>query len=222
MKTYLFILTFLITFFSETSHAVPQRMNRDLKLPSQQQVEKQTITNPAASSANNILNIEDGGTTTAARTVSTFLAQPDVPRNIVITPGNTTGDIEACDVVVAGTNILGRSISETFTFTANQSTAVTGAKAFKTISSITWPANCESGTFSAVWAVGVGEKLGVKYCMDQVGHILFSTLNGSKEATAPTMVVDNDEVEKNTADYVGTMNSSNDFELFFFQNFRCQ
>jgi hypothetical protein len=124
-------------------------------------------------------------------------------------------------IVVAGTNYNGQSISENFTFAADASTAQTGSKAFKTISSVTFPANCESGSFAATWSIGYGEKIGIKHCLDQAGHIVFSTLNGAKEGTAPTMAVNATAVESNTADYNGTMNGSNDFELFYFQNFRC-
>lgn len=220
MKT-LFFITFLLTFFSVESFAVPQRLNRDIKLPSQQMVEKQTVTNPAAAGTTQVLSANAGATSAAVATVTSFVAQPDVPRNLVITPGGTTGDVESCVIVVAGTNINGQSISENFTFAADASTAQTGSKAFKTISSVTFPANCESGGFAATWSIGYGEKIGLNHCMDSAGHILFSTLNGAKEGTAPTMAVSASSVESNTADYNGSMNGTNDFELFYFQNFRC-
>lgn len=203
------------------AQAAFERRSRDLKLPSQQMVEKQTITNPAAAGTADILSANAGNTSTSAVTVSTFLAQPDVARNLVLTPGTSTGDVAACNVVINGTNIRGQVIAETFAFTANQSAATTGAKAFKTVTSVVFPANCEDSPFAATWSLGYGEKLGLKSCMAAAGNFFFSTLNGSKEATAPTMVVDSDEVEKNTADFNGTMNGSNDFELFYMQNF-CQ
>lgn len=199
MKT-LFFITFLLTFFSVESFAVPQRLNRDIKLPSQQMVEKQTVTNPAAAGTTQVLSANAGATSAAVATVTSFVAQPDVPRNLVITPGGTTGDVESCVIVVAGTNINGQSISENFTFAADASTAQTGSKAFKTISSVTFPANCESGGFAATWSIGYGEKIGLNHCMDSAGHILFSTLNGAKEGTAPTMAVSASSVESNTAD----------------------
>lgn len=198
---------------------MPQRVFQDLKLPSQKMIEKQSITNPAAAGTADILSGSDGPSSAAAATVTTFVAQPDVPRNLVITPGGTTGDVESCVITVTGTNIRNKVITETFTFAANASTATTGAKAFKTVSSVAWPANCESGAFAATWSVGWGEKLGLKTCLDNAGDILFSLLNGAKEATAPTMVADNDEVEKNTADFNGAMNGSNDFVLYFMQNY---
>jgi hypothetical protein len=139
----------------------------------------------------------------------------------VITPGGTTTDVENCDIVVSGTNLFGQAISETFSFLANANTATTGSKAFYTVTSIVFPAACESGGFAATWSVGYGEKLGLKRCLDSAGHLLMSTAAGAYESTRATMTVDADEVEKNTADVNGTMNGSNDFEIFFFQNFRC-
>ena len=221
--TKLILVAIALMATTNTAFAAVERKSRDLKLPSQQMVEKQSITNPAAAGTADVLSANAGNTSAAAATVTTFLAQPDVPRNLVITPGGSTGDVAACNVVVTGTNIKGRVITETFAFAENASSATTGTKAFKTITSVAFPAACEDSPFLASWSVGYGEKLGVKQCMSAPGHIFFSTLDSgsgfAKEGTAPTMVSDADEVEKNTADFNGTMNGSNDFELFFMQNY---
>lgn len=222
MKTFLFSMTLMITMLTGIEAlAVPQRLTRDLKLPSQQMVEKQSFTDPAAAGTTQVLSANAGATSAAIATVSTFVAQPDLPRNLVITPGGTTTDVESCVIVVAGLNYDSVSISENFTFAADASTAQTGSKAFKSVSSITFPANCESGGFAATWSVGYGEKLGINHCLAQAGHIFFSTVAGAKEATAPTMAASASAKESNTADFNGTMNGSNDFELFYIQNFAC-
>jgi hypothetical protein len=211
-----------VVFMVGTAQAVPFDVERrDIKLPSQQMIEKQTITDPAAAGTTQVLSGSDGPSSAAAATVTTFVAQPDVPRNLVITPGGTTGDVESCVITVTGKNIFGQTITEDFTFAANASTAQTGNKAFKSVSSIAWPASCESGGFAATWSVGYGEKLGLKRCLDAAGHYLWSTVAGAYESTRATISADSDEVEKNTADFNGTMNGSNDFEIFFVQNFRC-
>ena len=212
------LLTFL---FSITATAAIKPYYQDIKLPTQKMVERQEILNPGASTVTTIKSAYAGATSAAAVTLSSFAAQPDVPRNINITPGGTTTDIESCVISVAGTDILNNSITDTFTFAANATGRVDGVKAFKTITSATWPADCESGAFGATWSIGYGEKLGVKRCMDKAGHILFSTIDGAKEATAPTMAADASVVSKNTADFNGTMDGTADFELFFLQNFRC-
>lgn len=214
----IFLIGFLI---AVPAYAWIRRLDSDVKPASQQMTEKQTFTNLLAATTNTILNANAGATSAAAATVTTFAGQPDSPRNLVITPGGTTGDVESCVIVVNGTNIKNAAISENFTFAADANTAQTGNKAFKTVTSVVFPANCESGGFAATWSVGLGEKIGLKNCLDQAGHIFFSTLNGAKEATAPTMAANASAVESNTADFNGAMNGTNDFELFYIQNFRC-
>lgn len=212
----------LLILLSATAEAIPVGVNRrDAKFPTQQMVEKQSFTNPIASNTSTVASNKAGPTSAAAATLSSFDNTIDLPRNLTITPGGTTGDIESCVITATGTNIFGSSITETFTFAANDTGTQTGSKAFKTLTLLSWPADCESGGFAAQWNIGVGEKLGVKRCMTNAGDIFFSLLNGSKEATAPTMAVDSDEVEKNTADFNGAMNGSNDFDLYFMQNFGC-
>ena len=198
-----------------------RRLYQDVKLPTQQMIEKFSITNPAAAGTTQILNASNGPTSAAAANVTTFVAQPDVPRNLVITPGGTTADVAACTVTVTGTNYFGTTITEDFVFAENASSATTGAKAFKTVSKIAFPANCEDSPWSATWDVGYGEKLGLNRCMDYAGHFVFSTVAGSYESTRATVAADATHVESNTADFNGTMNGSNDFEAFFIQNFRC-
>lgn len=205
--------------------AVPQRLSRDLKLPTQKMVERQLFTNPVVAGTTNLLSANAGNTSAAAASATTFVGQPELPRNLVMTPGGTTADVAACSVTVTGTSIAGRTITEDFAFAANASTATTGAKAFKTVTSVDFPAACEDSPFGATWSVGFGEKIGLKNCLAGPGHIFFSTLDSgsgfAKEGTAPTMVVDADEIEKNTADFNGTMNGSSDFELYFMQNNVC-
>ena len=57
---------------------------------------------------------------------------------LVITPGGTTTDVAAGDVVVVGKDIEGKAQTESFTFTADQSTPVNGAKTFGEVTSITF------------------------------------------------------------------------------------
>lgn len=184
-------------------------------------VEKQTFTNPIALSTSYIVSGTAGATSAAVASLSTFTNQPDVPRVLLITPGTSTVDVGTCTITVSGTNFLNQSISEDFTFTNNTSGGKAGAKAFKTVSSASWAASCEDGSFAATWSIGVGESLGLKNCLDSAGHIVQSTIDGTKEATAATMAVNASVVESNTADFNGTMNGASDFELFYFQNFRC-
>lgn len=222
MKALKLVLALGALTFALTAEAVPVRpMYRDLRLATQQLIEKQTIVDPAAAGTNQVLNAVDGPDSDDAVSITTFAAQPDVPRNLVITPGGTTGDVEACEITVSGTNIFNKPISEVFAFSANASVATTGNKAFKTVASVAFPASCESGDFAATWSIGLGEKLGMQRCMAAPGHVVFTTVAGAYETTRATVAANASAVESNTVDFNGTMNGSNDFEIFYFQNFRC-
>lgn len=218
MKLFL-ILSLLIP---SIAHAYVAPQYRDIKLATQAMLERQNINDAAVGADDGIENDHAGPTSAAALTISSgFDAQPDVARNIRITPTGTTTDVESCVITVSGTNIKGASISETFTFAANASTVVAGAKAFKTVSSVAFPADCESGGFAATWDIGWGDALGLKNCLDSAGDVAWAVFDNAYESTRPTCVADADEVEKNTCDINGTLNDAKDIKLYYVQNFRC-
>lgn len=219
MKT-LFVLLFFM--FTSTALAAVRPFYQDPKFPNAQVIWKQSIGTPAAASTTNVISGSAGATSAAVVVISSGLTNPDVPRNLVITPGGTTADVGTCTITVSGTNIFGRAITEDFAFANNTSSATTGSKAFKTVSSLSFAASCEDGGFAATWSVGAGEKIGLNRCMDFAGFLVFSTAAGAYETTRPTVVADADEVEKNTADFNGTMNGSNAFYSFFLENFACK
>lgn len=97
-------------------------------------------------------------TSTSITTISTGFTNPDVPRNLVVKPGGTTGDVATGTVVVTGTNVEGAVITETFVTTADTVTAITGNKAFKTVTSAVVSAQDGAG---ATFSVGTGSKLGI-------------------------------------------------------------
>lgn len=221
MRTFILALVAMVALAGTVEASNLQRMPHDIKLPTQKVLEKQSITNPAVAGTADTLSAHAGNTSAAAASATTFVAQPDVPRNLVITPGGSTTDVASCTVTVSGTSILGRSITETFAFSANQSTATTGSKAFKTVSSVAFPASCEDDPYDATWSVGWGEKLGIARCMDNAGDLIRSLKDGATEATQPTVTADADEVEKNVADVNGTMDASADWIFYYIQNSRC-
>lgn len=121
--------------------------------------------------------------TGAPNVVTTGITNPDVPRAIVATPGGTTANVTAVSVIVAGTDINGTAITETLpAFSAGAATAVTSIRAFKTVTSITFPANGASVTT----AIGTSPKLGMPYPMSR-NTVIAAYLGGVKEATPPTL-----------------------------------
>lgn len=211
-------LTIFLMAFAMTAEAAIKRMPMDIKMPTQAMLERQEFGTPIATSATRIVTGAAGATSAAAATLTTFTNQPDVPRNLTITPTGTTGDVEACNVTVTGTNINGKQISEVFAFLADASTATVGNKAFKTVTRVQWAANCESGGFAATWNIGVGEKIGLKRCLAVAGDWAWSHAAGSYESTRATVVANASAVENNTADFNGTMNGTNAFVGYFVQN----
>lgn len=110
----------------------------------------------AAGSATAILGAT--ATTTAPQTITANITQPDVPRAISVTPGGTTSQLLDTQVVVTGTNVEGKVITEAFQLVPSSSTIINGSKAFKTITSVFIPG--QGGTAATV-AVGTQNKLGV-------------------------------------------------------------
>jgi len=163
---------------------------------------------PAVGSATYFLS----GQATSASVVTTVLAAsmlnsatPDYARNVVITPGGTTADVPAGDVTVTGLNIYGVTITETFTFAANASGAVTGNKAFASITSVAFPIQ-DGG--AATYSVGTGAKLGLGRCFPVAPMVLQSKANGTVEGTAPTLAIDVDDVCSNTIQFNTALNGS--------------
>lgn len=218
-----FALLTLSLMLPNFAHARVLRQEFDAKWPTQMAVEKQIITNPPAANSTLILSGVAGVTATSDVTVTSFAAQPTVTRNLVLTPGGTTADVTACTVTVTGTDFYGKVITEGFAVTNTQSTATTGVKAFKTVTSVIFPAACESGaTHAATWSLGTGTKLGLKYCMDSADHYLHTGFGGVKETTAATIAANATAVSGNTASLNSSLTGSSSVSLFFFQNFRCK
>lgn len=223
MRKYtLFFLTLALTVLSPVSRAAITPMFTDIKLSSQQVVERQAMGTPAAADTNSLLSASAGNTSAAAASVSTFLAQPDVPRNLALLPGGSTAHLNACTVTVSGLNFYYKPISEDFVFASAASTATVGLKAFRSVSAVSFPAGCEASPYDVTWSLGKGEKLGLKYCLANAGEWLQSSVAGVHESTLATVVTHATAVENNTADFNGTMNGSNAFVGQFFQNFLCK
>lgn len=202
----------------ETGYAAIDVKQQDIKLPSQQLAEKQTISVPVVAATARILSASAGDVGSGSVTVTSFLAQPDVPRNLTVTSGGTTANVTANSVWIYGTDFFDQPLMEEFAFTAAQSATITGNLAFKSVTSVKFPN--EASPYGATWSVGIGSKLGMSRCMAKAGHLLFATLSGDYESTRPTVAV-GASVANNVAALSGTLNGSKDVELFFFQNFAC-
>lgn len=150
------------------------------------------------------------GSNSAITTVTTAITNPKWPRNLTVTPGGTTTDVATGNVVIAGTNIDDEEISENFAFLANATAATVGAKAFKTITSITIP--IQDGA-AATFAIGYADKLGLPDGLER-NTVLKAYLNCVLEDTAPTVALGGVYIENNTVDLASALDG-NDVDIYY-------
>lgn len=219
MRTFKYILAALVGFTALTAHANGPWVVRfqDEKLPTQVETEHDQIVNPIAASSS-LLKSGAAISSVAATTISTFSAQPDFPRNVTLTPTGTTSNVAAGTAVVSGLSIFGKAISENFAITSTQSTATTGSKAFKSVSSVVFP---QASGSSVTLSIGVGSKMGLRRCLDQAGFMNFDVYGGVYAATRGTVAVDSTHIESNTYTPNSAADGAHNLDIFYIQNFRC-
>lgn len=172
-----------------------------------------TYAAPAAASATAVhAAVTDNG---ATQTVTTGLTNPTIPRNVTATVGGTGANITATQVVVNGTDMYGKVITETLpVFTAATPGIVTGSKAFATVTSVVIPAN---GT-GVTTAVGTGLKFGLPVKLSR-NTVVFTFQDNVRETFAgATVAVDATHLESNTITFVGTPNAAHNYIADYYNN----
>lgn len=219
MKQFMLFLAIIVATVATPAWASGpwQRFYQNIKLPSQAVLEHMSWAAPAVASTTLLKNAATLATS-AATTISSFSAQPDFARNIVLTVGGTAASVGAGTAVVSGTNILGQAISENFTITLHQAGATTGAKAFKTVTSVVFPATSGSG---ATLSIGTGVKLGLSHCAANAGDYVFSEFAGAYDSTRGTLAVSSSAVESNTFSGNSAPDGSSAVDLYYLQNYAC-
>lgn len=178
---------------------------KDLQL-----IRRQTWTAPDAAAADAV-HAAITGSASAATTVTTAITDPDFARCLVVTPGGTTADVAAGNVVITGTDIDGNVISENFAFLANASSATNGTKAFATVTSIVIPQQDGAG---ATFTIGTLDKLGLHEKL-QEDSVLHTIVDGTVEATRPTVTTDSSDKTKNTIDPNTALDASVDVVAYY-------
>ena len=147
--------------------------------------------------------------TTSATVVSvktTFLASPPQARGLTFTPsGSALGNI-----IVAGTDIDNRPITETIA--TNTTNAVTSLNAYKAVTSVSLPTS--AGTIT--WDVGWDDRLGLPFMLAEKPFYFEIFDNAIEIATAGALVVDADELGKNTYDPHGSLDGQKNLKLLLF------
>lgn len=142
---------------------------------------------------------DNGGT----QTITTAITNPDVPRQIVVTPGGTTANVTAVSVTITGTGIYGDVITETLpAFSAGAATAKNSVNAFATVTSISQPAIGSAVTVS----YGTTNALGLPAALSR-NTIVAAFLNGVREGTLPTVVA-NAAISKNLVTLNNSLNGT--------------
>lgn len=121
---------------------------------------------------------------------SAFLAQPDVPRDLIATMNrSTTGSLK-----ITGTDIASVAITENLTW-AGESGAKSSTKAFKTVTRV--DGTC-SGT-TAQFLLGTGDLLGLN-SKSATNTVFACALNDTREGTAPAVTANSTVLSLNTID----------------------
>ena len=143
-----------------------------------------------------------------------ILAQPPCPRQItVIVKAADAAEVTAdATATVYGTNIAGDAISEVLTFTANLATALTTAKAFKTVSKVVFTAQADG---TPAFNIGWNEVFGLPFMFAEK-PLALEQFDGAMQFTAGTFTVDADEIEKNTYDPNGNLDGLKPLKLLLF------
>lgn len=128
----------------------------------------------------------------------TIAAQPDVPRNITVTQTAVDAEDTNGTIVIVGTDIAGNVITETIT--PNAGVTVAGAKAFKTVTSVTGVGWIIGGGNDTI-TVGVGSLIGLPMTLTADALVFAGVLNGTREATLPVLTKSSTVLDLNTVDF---------------------
>ena len=119
-----------------------------------------------------------------------FLAQPDVPRNIIATMNTST----TCAMKLTGTDIAGAAITENLTWTAETGVKAS-TKAFKTVTRI----DATTTTTTAQAKIGTGDLLGLNTKLAK-NTVLFDFVGSTRDTNAPSVTVNSTVLSLNTID----------------------
>lgn len=163
-------------------------------------VHRQQWTAPPAANATLYLSAQS---LASGGTVTSFLAQPVVPRNVqIVASGATTASI-----TINGTDIRGIAIS--LAMTLNGSTPVVGTVAFASITSIVLPT--VAGT---TLNVGTGAALGLDRMMAE-NSVICTNTDGTKDGTAATVTYSSSAISANTVTTNTAPNGTHNFAAWF-------
>jgi hypothetical protein len=140
---------------------------------------------------------------------ATAMPEAGIARKLLITVTQVGGVNDTMGTLaIVGTDLAGNALSETIAPTANSTK--TTLNAFKTVTSITgaaWVRDAGAGSEDTI-KIGTSEAIGLPDKLSDTAQVLFVSLDGVKEATAPTITVDSAVLAKNTVDLNSALNGT--------------
>lgn len=133
---------------------------------------------------------------------TTFLVQPDVPRNIIL-----TGNAGANEVVTVNGKAADGVTAVQEVFTLNAATPQVGAKAFKTLTSVTYAAGTHTCAFVFGDVLGLHAKLS--------GSNIKIAWNFDNSIDAGTLATSATVLASNTYTSAGALNGTKPVDLFY-------
>lgn len=166
-----------------------------------------------AASTIHLLNAEDISAYAGGETPS-VLAQPDVPRNVIVTATDAVAEtpVLTMSIIISGINARGVSVSETFV-TSGSETKI-GNVAFATITSQEIDLIAGNGVGDTL-SIGIGYKLGLSNVINTASDVYKIKKNNVNADVA----VDNVNVSNGTYDMsVITLDNGDDFTIWYKSN----
>ena len=142
-------------------------------------------------------------------TVTTSITDPDFPRVLSITGAMTGGSLTG-NVVITGTDIRGNSITDTIAL--NNNGTVDGIKAFKTVTSILFPARVTSGD---TVSIGISDKLGLEM-IPYIAVAISAHHGATLEGTLPTITGHATDISQCLADFNSACGADHDQHVVFY------
>ena len=137
------------------------------------------------------------------------MPEAGIARKLLITVTQVGGVNDTMGTLaIVGTDIAGNALSETISPTANSTKETLNA--FKTVTSITgagWVRDGAGGTEDTI-KIGTSEAIGLPDKLSDGAQVLFVSLAGVKEATAPAVTVDSATLAKNTVNLDSALNGT--------------
>jgi hypothetical protein len=179
---------------------------------------------PVATDDNKILEVETIPALGKVFTASDGLG--GVAQTLKVTVGGVAGDIKAVNIAIAGTDSLDQPLSENFLLTVNTAGVVQGVSLFKTVTSITSPAQDGPGVTMKVGtatdddavlpvetipAAGLVYAIGAIDGQPDVSRGLFITVAGTAgDTTAGNIAVDGTDIkgEALSENFLTTLNTN--------------